>query len=100
VGRQPTVAHRFSLVECATDLPDDLIFRIQVKPFSEKYFAFPEGQIRRKASPIPCHRRGASRSSRDVGAGCDGRDGTHETKRAEADGQVVWSWPPDAGVKP
>ncbi len=32
------------------------------------------------------------------GAGCDGRKGA-QTMRIEADGQVVWSWSPDAGIK-
>jgi hypothetical protein len=34
-----------------------------------------------------------------LGAGCDGRGGVHETKRTDADGEVVWSYPPDAGDK-
>jgi hypothetical protein len=32
------------------------------------------------------------------GAGCDGR-GSAQAMRAKADGQVVWFWLPDAGVK-
>src|SRR5262249_31636034 len=34
------------------------------------------------------------------GAGCDGRDGCARRTRPVADGEVVWSWLPDAGVKP
>jgi hypothetical protein len=53
------------------------------------------------------HKRGASRSSRVLGAGCDGRDGRGErqaqslrkTTETLADGEVVWSWPPDAEAK-
>jgi hypothetical protein len=43
--------------------------------------------------------RGASRSSRVLGAGCDGRLGCDKTKRIAADGEVVAFWYPDAGIK-
>jgi hypothetical protein len=33
------------------------------------------------------------------GAGCDGRDGAETTSGAGTDGEVVWSWCPDAGIK-
>jgi hypothetical protein len=33
-------------------------------------------------------------------AGCDGREGCVRRTQAVADGESVWSWPPDAGVKP
>ena len=42
--------------------------------------------------------RGASRSSRTLGAGCDGRFGSPD-ERSRADGKIAWSWPPDAEVK-
>jgi hypothetical protein len=49
------------------------------------------------------HQRGVSRSSRTWEAGCDGRFGScafwARTNEREADGKVVWSCPPDAGVK-
>src|SRR5262249_31194113 len=48
----------------------------------------PQIETRRLASRL--HKRGASRSSRTLEAGCDGR----------ADGEVVWSWHPVAGAKP
>src|SRR5262249_43015029 len=32
------------------------------------------------------------------GAGCNGRGGA-QTMHANADGQVAWSWSPDAGIK-
>jgi hypothetical protein len=43
--------------------------------------------------------RGVSRSSRTLGAGCGGRLGAARRNALEADGEVVWSWRPDAGVK-
>jgi hypothetical protein len=48
--------------------------------------------------------RGASRSSRTLGAGCDGRVGSQRANSArtndlDADGEVVWSWSPDAETK-
>ncbi len=45
------------------------------------------------------HKRGVSRSSRTLGAGCGGRFGCALTNAAEADGEIVWSWRPDAGAK-
>ena len=52
----------------------------------------------------PCSRasrlrmRGASRSSRTLEAGCDGR-GVLSDEQHDADGEVVWSWRPWAGAK-
>jgi hypothetical protein len=43
------------------------------------------------------HKRGASRSSRTLEAGCDGR-GVLFDEPHDADGEVVWSWRPDAGA--
>jgi hypothetical protein len=34
-----------------------------------------------------------------LGAGCGGRGLRRKTGAAEADGEVVWSWRPDAGAK-
>jgi hypothetical protein len=34
-----------------------------------------------------------------LGAGCDGRFSDALTSGVLADGEVVWSWRPDAGVK-
>ena len=45
------------------------------------------------------HKRGVSRSSRTLEAGCGGRFGCALTNAAEADGEIVWSWRPDAGAK-
>src|SRR5215471_16027444 len=49
-------------------------------------------------------RRGASRSSRTLSAGCDGRIGSQRavsapTNDPDADGEVVWFWHPDADAK-
>src|SRR5262249_18462829 len=49
--------------------------------------------------PSRAHKRGASRSSRTLGAGCNGRAGSPD-ERSRADGKIAWSWPPDAEVKP
>ena len=58
----------------------------------QKYFALPVGQIIFRSSPRPVpDERGASRSSRFVGAGCDGRRDVEKTNDMTADGEVVWS---------
>ncbi len=43
--------------------------------------------------------RGAFRERHGRGAGCGGRDGDARRAALKADGEVVWSWRPDAGVK-
>jgi hypothetical protein len=48
---------------------------------------------------VPPHKRGVSRSSRTLGAGCNGRFGGARRAALNADGEVVWSWRPDAGAK-
>jgi hypothetical protein len=45
------------------------------------------------------HKRGVSRSSRTLGAGCDGRFSFARRATLLRTGEVVWSWRPDAGVK-
>jgi hypothetical protein len=42
-------------------MTDDLIFRNRVKPVVQKYFAFPEAQIRCMSAPVPPPLRGALR---------------------------------------
>ncbi len=53
---------------------------------------------------VPPQRGDASRSSRTSGAGCDGRWVAawfcRADERSLAHGEVAWSWPPDAEVKP
>jgi hypothetical protein len=45
-------------------------------------------------------KRGVSRSSRTLGAGCDGRNWRLRRERLIADGEVVWSRRLEVGVKP
>src|SRR6266446_954468 len=80
-----------------------LIFRNRVKPRNQKYFASPLTQIRCISLTVPSRKRGvAQRHQR--GAGCGGRGGVRRaiasrTNDAEAYGQVVSFWRPNAGVK-
>jgi hypothetical protein len=55
------------------------------------------GQIRTMIRASRACKRGASRSSRTLGAGCDGR-GVLSDEQHIADGEIVWSWRPKAGV--
>ena len=71
-----------------TDLPVGLK---SVHPLREKYSAFAVGQIRCTTRRVPPHQRGVSRSSRTLGAGCDGRFRALRRMAREADGEVVWS---------
>ncbi|SRR6266851_1089303 len=85
-------------------LPDGQISDLAVQPRLQKYFCFRAPQITSRTLPSRAHKRGASRSSRTLGAGCDGRGSVRRAKCARtndafADGEVVWSWRPDAGVK-
>ena len=66
---------------------------------TRKNFACAVGQISGPSSPVLLHKRGVSRSSRTLAAGCDGRLGFTGRVKREADGKGVWSWSPDAGVK-
>jgi hypothetical protein len=56
-------------------------------------------QIRTIIRTSRTHERGASRSSRTLGAGCGGRVSCARRTQANADGEVVWSWRSDAGAK-
>jgi hypothetical protein len=47
---------------------------------------------------IPPHAEGRTRRHDTWSAGCDGR-GMSRDERHDADGEVVWSWRPDAGAK-
>src|SRR6202000_1359914 len=55
------------------DLPDGLHTRFCVQPPLEKYFVFRLGRNSNTASISCPDQRGVSRSSRTLGAGCDGR---------------------------
>jgi hypothetical protein len=62
--------------------------------------ALPLPPNQRQISPHPVpFERGVSRSSRTLGAGCDGRFGAARRAALTRTGEVVWSWRPDAGVK-
>jgi hypothetical protein len=68
-----------------TDLPD--VSSPATKNIS--LFRLVETAIERVLSRA--HKRGVSRSSRALGAGCDGRFGCARRAPREADGEVVWS---------
>ena len=70
-----------------------------IHPLTRKNFACAVGQISGPSSPVLLHKRGVSRSSRTLAAGCDGRVGFTGRVKREADGKSVWSWSPDAGIK-
>jgi hypothetical protein len=89
-----------NLANAPTDLPDVRIFRILVKSARRKYFAFTEERIRCIAASSRPLQEGVSRSSRHVGAGCDGPSRIAGRAMQAADGEIAWSWRPDAGVKP
>src|SRR5580704_4925993 len=58
----------------------------------------PSGKSQRCSRASRCRKRGASRSSRTLEAGCDGRDVLRDEQHI-ADGEIVWSWRPKAGAK-
>jgi hypothetical protein len=73
-----------------------------VKPLLQKYFCFSEWQISAKGRcPVPT--RGALRGRHErwvrdaMDAAASGARA--QTNEVEADGKIVWSWRPDAGVK-
>ena len=82
-----------------SDLPDALIFRIRVKPVREKYSSsvFQKYML---LSRRPASARGVYASSRTWKR--DAMDAAASVRRMmlAADGKVVWSWSPDAGIKP
>src|SRR5689334_4581039 len=79
--------NRFKLVRCIT-------------PVAPKMPLAPSGKSPAFLCAIPPpRRRGVSRSSRTLRRGCDGRDGAAD-ERAGADGEIVRSRSPDAGIKP
>src|SRR6266566_8244446 len=82
----------------STNLPDGQITQKSVKPLWQKYSDFPKLQIS-LYPPHPVPLRGAFRERH----GTSGRDAVDEVVRETgdlaADGQVVWSWHLDAGVK-
>src|SRR5689334_6641427 len=82
------------------DLPVGLIFRNRVKPLSQKYSS---SVFRKTVVVLPSARlamRDVSADRHEREAGCDGRVGAAGRAARDADGEVAWSWRPDAGVKP
>jgi hypothetical protein len=67
-----------------------------VQPLTEKYSAFAVGQITDLSSRVST-RWGALRNV--TNARWDAVDATHDERTLIADGEVVWSWRPDAGAK-
>ena len=68
------------------------------KPQPQKIFLFHFPEIRVSFSSSRLDERGV-RVVTNAGRGCDGRARCRTTSGASADGQVVWSRSPDAGVK-
>src|SRR6202011_3831665 len=69
-----------------------------VKPRNQKYSAYHVGQISALAPRVSPDERGGSRSSRTRG-GMRWTRRRRMTNAVVADGEAVWSWRPDAGVK-
>ncbi len=65
---------------------------------NEKYSASQLSQISSYVVPLPARQRGAFRDRRGRWAGSGGRE-VPEDERRFSDGEVVWSWHLDAGVK-
>ena len=74
-----------------------------VQSSHRKYSALCSPQISRILSRIPPHEEGRIAIVTNVEAGSGGRETSQRIFRADerglADGQAVWSWHPDAGVK-
>jgi hypothetical protein len=86
------------------DLPDDgQITRHPqnpVHPLRDKNFACAVGQIRGTESSRPAPlRRGVRAIATDVGCGMQWTRWCRKASDASADGKIVWSRHPDAGVK-
>jgi len=70
-----------------------------VHPLAQKYFASVVGQISDLNRRVPPDQRGRAHVT-NVAAGCGGRELMARDERLKrADGEVVWSWRPDAGVQ-
>ena len=62
-------------------------------------FAFDPKHLYKPRRLVPSQ-RGVSWSSRNVGAGCDGRRRYRKTSGTDADGKAVWSWRPTLASSP
>jgi hypothetical protein len=75
----------------STDLPDELIFRIPVKPSRQKYFAFSEAKSHVSLPPSRARSRGALRDRHERWVR-DAMDVLAQlTNATDADGEGVWS---------
>jgi hypothetical protein len=81
-------------------LPDVLIFRIYVKPSLQKYFAFTEAQITCMSALSRALQEGRIAIVTTRGCGMRWMRRHCWTSDADRDGEIAWSWRPDAGVKP
>jgi hypothetical protein len=64
---------------------------LPVVPFCRRRGACDTPPIYFTFTPFRTRKRGASRSSRTLGAGCDGRCDINRRVMSQADGEVVWS---------
>src|SRR5581483_2918282 len=77
------------------------LYQNNCQALRQKIFCFRFSELCGCLRAVPrLTRRGASRSSRTLGAGCDGRWRPQLTSEAAADGEIAWSRSPDAGIKP
>ena len=91
---------KLTQVICPTGAVRKLVSSLNVHPLSKKYFAFAVGQIKTTTRSVPPHTEGRLAIVTKRGAGRSGRKLRFRRWRYFADGEVVWSWRPDAGVKP
>jgi len=85
--------------EAPGDLPVGSAFPNSCQAGPRKIFRFFRNANQVYVSRRPALSGGAYRDRHGRGAGCDGRDGFTGRVTPLADGEAVWSWHPDAGVK-
>ena len=78
--------------------PDGQITKTLSTPRAKNIPLPPSGKSPLQARPVPTRQEGRSRSSRNAGRDAVDAD-VPLTNGTEADGEVVWSWRPDAGAK-
>jgi hypothetical protein len=78
---------------------DGQISHLAVQPRLQKYFVSPSTQINSRTPAIPFPQEGRIAIVTDAGRDAVDADAPI-TNGTDADGEVVWSWRPDAGVKP
>ena len=80
-----------------TDLPVGSFWRGRVKPLSEKYFCFTEAKI--TLYSLPSHTTKGRWPTSSTRGGMQWTPTARKTSAPGADGEVVWFWRLDAGVK-